>query len=60
MKVDISNASMTNVEVLEFQVQQATENVREIKLEQILCEHCLRTASNGIKCRGICVADSGY
>ncbi|MCA6572532.1 MAG: hypothetical protein ACK5EU_13550 [Pseudanabaena sp.] len=60
MKVDISNASMTNVEVLEFQVQQATENVREIKSEQILCEHCLRTASNGIKCRGICVADSGY
>ncbi|MFN4816500.1 MAG: hypothetical protein ACK40P_12915 [Pseudanabaena sp.] len=51
---------MTNVEVLEFQVQQATENVREIKSEQILCEHCLRTASNGIKCRGICVADSGY
>jgi len=49
MKVDISNASMTNVEVLEFQVQQATENVREIKSEQILCEHCLRTASNGIK-----------
>jgi len=60
MKVDISNASMTNVEVLEFQVQQATENVREIKSEQILCEHCLRTASNGIKCRGICVSDSGY
>ncbi|MFN5838110.1 MAG: hypothetical protein ACK47J_15640 [Pseudanabaena sp.] len=60
MKVDISNASMTNVEVLEFQVQQATENVREIKSEQILCEHCLRTASTGIKCRGICVADSGY
>ena len=60
MKVDISKASMTNVEVLEFQVQQATENVREIKLEQILWEHCLRTARNGIKCRGICVADSGY
>ena len=26
----------------------------------ILCRHCLRTATNGIKCQGICVADSNY
>jgi hypothetical protein len=26
----------------------------------ILCTHCLRTATNGIKCQGICVADSNY
>ncbi len=26
----------------------------------ILCPHCQRTASNGIKCKGICVADSDY
>jgi hypothetical protein len=28
--------------------------------EPILCPHCLRTASNGIKCKGLCVADSDY
>ena len=28
--------------------------------EPILCEHCGRTASNGISCIGACVADSGY
>ncbi|MDX2254907.1 MAG: hypothetical protein NW214_05275 [Pseudanabaenaceae cyanobacterium bins.39] len=28
--------------------------------DPILCNHCLRTASNGIKCQGICVADSNY
>jgi hypothetical protein len=28
--------------------------------EPILCPHCKRTASNGIKCKGICVADDGY
>ena len=28
--------------------------------EKILCPHCLRTATNKIKCQGICVADSGY
>jgi hypothetical protein len=30
------------------------------KDEPILCPHCLRTSSNGIKCQGICVADSNY
>ncbi len=28
--------------------------------EKILCPHCLRTATNNIKCKGICVADSDY
>ncbi len=28
--------------------------------EPILCPHCKRTASNGIKCKGICVADDDY
>jgi hypothetical protein len=29
-------------------------------VEPVLCNHCGRTASNGIRCQGICVADSGY
>ena len=33
---------------------------RETENEKILCSHCQRTASNGIKCKGICVADSDY
>jgi hypothetical protein len=32
----------------------------EVKEERILCPHCLRTATNGIKCKGICVAESDY
>ncbi|MBU6250321.1 MAG: hypothetical protein KGO47_04020 [Cyanobacteria bacterium REEB417] len=28
--------------------------------EPVLCQHCGRTASNGISCIGACVADSGY
>ena len=28
--------------------------------ERILCNHCKRTASNGIRCLGICVADNEY
>jgi hypothetical protein len=32
----------------------------ESEPEKILCSHCLRTAKNGIKCKGICVADDAY
>lgn len=28
--------------------------------ELILCKHCKRTASNGIRCLGMCVADNDY
>jgi len=28
--------------------------------EKILCKHCMRTSSNGIRCMGICVADNDY
>ena len=30
------------------------------KLEKILCNHCGRTTTNGIRCLGICVADNDY
>ena len=28
--------------------------------EKILCKHCKRTATNGIRCLGMCVADNDY
>ena len=28
--------------------------------DNILCEHCKRTSSNGIRCLGMCVADNDY
>ncbi|MFM6136880.1 MAG: hypothetical protein ACKO3K_07360 [Cuspidothrix sp.] len=37
-----------------IKINQATET------EKVLCPHCQRTATNGIKCKGICVADSDY
>ena len=30
------------------------------KIEKVLCNHCGRSASNGIRCLGICVADNEY
>ncbi|WP_292706600.1 hypothetical protein [Nostoc sp. NMS2] len=37
-----------------IKINQETEN------EKVLCFHCQRTATNGIKCKGICVADNDY
>ena len=34
--------------------------IKEKKEEKILCNHCMRTTSNGIRCMGICVADNDY
>ena len=28
--------------------------------EDVLCNHCKRTFSNGIRCLGMCVADNDY
>ena len=40
------------------------QNNSEIKLtsdkDRILCNHCKRTASNGVRCLGMCVADNDY
>lgn len=33
---------------------------QETEKEKVLCCHCQRTATNGIKCKGICVADNDY
>ena len=30
------------------------------KEDDILCKHCKRTASNGVRCLGMCVADNDY
>ena len=31
-----------------------------LRKDPILCDHCKRTASNGIRCLGMCVADNDY
>ncbi len=30
------------------------------KEDEILCNHCKRTKSNAISCRGICISDNEY
>ena len=43
-----------------LQISTNMEINQETAKEEVLCPHCLRTATNGIKCKGICVADNDY
>ena len=43
-----------------LQISTNMEINQETEKEEVLCPHCLRTATNGIKCKGICVADNDY
>ena len=36
------------------------DNEDKEQQEKVLCSHCGRTSTNGIRCLGICVADNDY
>ena len=46
-------------ELISFKDQNNSEN-NSSKKDPILCNHCKRTASNGVRCLGMCVADNDY
>ena len=53
----ISDKSLNHL--LSNQVIEKIQIIKQ-KEEKILCNHCKRTSSNGIRCMGICVADNDY
>ena len=50
----------TKKELRSIKVQKSSKINLSLKEEPILCNHCKRTASNGIRCLGMCVADNDY
>ena len=40
--------------------QKEIKNKDSSRKDSILCIHCKRTSSNGIRCLGMCVADNDY
>ena len=47
-------------ELISFKDQNNSKiNLSSVK-DPILCNHCKRTASNGVRCLGMCVADNDY
>ena len=43
-----------------IKVQNCSKLNLSLKEEPLLCNHCKRTASNGVRCLGMCVADNDY
>ena len=47
-------------ELISLKDQNNSEINLTSKKDPILCNHCKRTASNGVRCLGMCVADNDY
>ena len=47
-------------ELISFQDQNNSKTNLPSDKDPTLCNHCKRTASNGIRCLGMCVADNDY
>ena len=47
-------------ELISLKLQNSSKVNLLSKKDHILCKHCKRTASNGIRCLGMCVADNDY
>ena len=47
-------------ELISFQDQNNSKTNLPSDKDPILCNHCKRTASNGVRCLGMCVADNDY
>ena len=47
-------------ELMSLKDQNNSKIILNSEKDPILCNHCKRTASNGVRCLGICVADTDY
>ena len=50
----------TKEELKSLQSQKKIQIYYSLNNDLILCNHCKRTANNGIRCLGMCVADNDY
>ena len=49
-----------NLDLISDKTKKKNQSRGCLDKEKILCNHCKRTASNGIRCLGKCVADNDY
>ena len=64
VSIQMMNPRMTLFDSTEELISFADQNNSKINItsekDPILCNHCKRSASNGIRCLGMCVADNDY
>ena len=47
-------------ELISSKVKNSSKINPSCKEDPVLCHHCKRTATNGVRCLGMCVADNEY
>ena len=47
-------------EIISFKDKKNSKINLTSEKDPILCNHCKRTTSNGVRCLGMCVADNDY
>ncbi len=47
-------------ELITLKLQNSSKINLPSNKDTILCNHCQRTVSNGVRCLGMCVADNDY
>ena len=57
LKMTLFNSTQ---ELISFKDQNNSKINLNLEKDPILCNHCKRTASNGVRCLGMCVADNDY
>ena len=62
--IQVTNLTMalfnSTQELISFEDQNNSKINLPSEKDPILCNHCKRTASNGVRCLGMCVADNDY
>ena len=49
-----------NKELISLKYENRKHPSAHVHKDEVLCVHCKRTSNNGIRCLGMCVADSDY
>ena len=62
IQVTISKMTLfdSTQELINFKGQKNSKINLTLEKDPILCHHCKRTSSNGVRCLGMCVADNDY
>jgi len=60
MKIRIMSLLDSKQELISIKIKNSLKINLSSKEVPILCNHCKRTVSNGIRCLGMCVADNDY
>ena len=60
IKIPTMTLSDSTQELISFKEKNNPKINLTSEKDPILCNHCKRTASNGVRCLGMCVADNDY